>query len=199
MSKINFICFHGCGQTNVVFKQLLKNLESKIKKKYDADFHYIQGNFKLKDKGYSWYKENTKNGEYRVNLQEREKQLGLSYFNLQNKTNVILIGFSEGGMYVLDMAMKFCNNENNPIIGVISIAPPYSTDIKYDYQCNIPGMIIVSPQDKNIYVKNSIKWLKHFTNLTKEITDKGHKVHFPLFIRDRIMKLIDDDEQIDVK
>lgn len=188
MAHYNFFCFHGCGQTPFVFQQLLKNLEknAKTKHKFDCEFYYVQGNFKLKENGYSWYKES--NGK--IDLQEREINLSKTFSLIKNSTNVILVGFSEGALYILDLTLKYFKNKVSPIIGLLSIAPPYSIYNKINDICNIPGILIVSDKDENVPKKESEKWMKHFTNLIKYTNNKGHKIYLPLNIRDEIMKLL---------
>ena len=175
--KFNFYCFHGCGQTPEVFKQLLKNLEKNAitKHKLDCDFHYVKGNFKLKEKGYSWYKEPNKRGGggYRVDLKTRENKLSKTFSEIKTKTNVMLLGFSEGAMYALDLAMKYSVHKESPIIGVVAIAPPFSPDAIAKYKCHLPGVLIVSDNDFNVSKKESEKWEKHFLNLIKHTNNNS--------------------------
>lgn len=192
MTKFNIFCFHGCGQTPQVFKQLLKNLETKITKKYDCTFHYFQGNYKLPDKGFAWYKDKSTKYGYFINKFERKKDIASTNKKIEEHTNVILLGFSEGAMYAMDLALNFGDKSN--IIGIVGLAPPYSIDVlnkKGDNKSELPGVMIVSSQDKNVKKKESEKWERHFSNLKKHETDKGHKVHLSAAVRDDIMKILD--------
>jgi len=202
MTIFNFVCFHGCGQTDIIFRQLLKNFEPRMNKlhknnsneliKHTCTFEYIRGNHALKEGGFSWYRDESKKGVYKINKQEREKRLLNTFSSLKNKENVILIGFSEGAMYVLDLAMKYYNDKNNSIIGVVALSPPYSIDVLSNDICETPCIIVTSEKDKNVSMKESMKWIKHYTNNIIHRNDKGHKVHLPLNIRDDIIKIMDD-------
>jgi len=108
---------------------------------------------------------------------------------IKDLENVILLGFSEGAMYALDIALKY--SADKKIVGVISIAPPYSTNVVSKSNCDLSSILIVSKYDQNVLMKESLKWKRHFNNMIVHETNKGHKVHYPAVIKDEIIKMMD--------
>lgn len=167
---IDIICFHGCGQDSQIFSSLLKNLQNNCK---NHNWIYVNGSFAKKGGGYGWYK-------YKDNNQN--EIINSCYSDICNKIvnpeNTILIGFSEGGQFVLDIAQLFPD-----IKGVLSISPSYSNNLpKTKIYC--PVVFVYSTiEDK--YIKKSVsKWKKLTVGTVKEIQhNKGHKIYIPLETR----------------
>jgi len=175
-----FICFHGCGQLLPAFRLILNTLQTHLKKRHQCEFHFIQGNYKLPDKGYAWYDND--------NPTDHLKNIQATFFDLQNKENVILLGFSEGGRYALELALLNQTEPNNPIKAVIALAPSYVPS--RTSACTLPVLLVVSPQDEMVTRKESLKWARHFSQLTVCETNKGHKICFTENIRTEIDKLL---------
>jgi predicted esterase len=175
-----------------VFAKLLQNTRRIFEKKYNCTFEFITGHYKLKEKGFAWYKGDG-DGRYRDN----EEVMADYFFHIQNKKNVLLVGFSEGAMYAIDLALRYRLTDKNPIIGVVSIAPPFSRDMlppdmkRSSHICDIPIVMVGSYADEHVAFYKSQKWLPYFTTSFLHTNEKGHKVHIPLEVRRDMMRILD--------
>jgi surfactin synthase thioesterase subunit len=105
--------------------------------------------------------------------------------SIEEPENTVLIGFSEGAQFALDLAQRFTN-----IRGVVAISPSYAIGIPKMTLIS-PVVLITSPNDDKVMKKYADKWKKHIKGEVTEIKHfKGHKVYLPLETRQIIkMKL----------
>ena len=137
---IDILCFHGCGQEKYIFSSLLKNLQNNLKL---CNWKFLEGKFSKKDGGFGWYK-------YKDT--DHTEIVSSCYFDILKHikipSNTILLGFSEGGQFVLDIAQTLPN-----IKGVIALSPSYSVSIPKT-NINCPVIFIYSNiEDKYIKKK----------------------------------------------
>ena len=161
---VNIYCFHGCGQNTDIFKSLLSSLQKKLK---NHNWVYICGKYYKDDGGWGWYKECK---------ESRKKDVIELSTVIKDPENSILIGFSEGGQMVLDLAQYIIN-----IKGVVSISPSYAENICIMINC--PVILITSQNDDKVKKKYSDKWKKYIKNVIDINHKKGHKVYLPLETR----------------
>ena len=164
MTKI--VCFHGCGQTPNLFKSLLKSL---IKK--DHEWVFPKGPYHNKDGGWGWYIRN-------YDEDEGEESIKITS-DIQKYNDSVLIGFSEGAEYALELSQHLQN-----ICGVVAISPSYNKNIqKIKIKC--PVVLISSINEDKVCKKYIKKWKKIIDgdSLTEINHFKGHKVYLPEKIR----------------
>ena len=161
------ICFHGCGQNPTLFKSLLKP----IKKQFSKDSKW------LFPKG-EWFKGHNKWGWYDRDYDENITEKGISLDDIIKYKSIgdcILIGFSEGGEFALELAQNLDN-----VKGVIAMSPSYNKTVE-KLKINCPVVIISSINENKIVKKYIVKWKKHIlhSNLHEINHYKGHKVYIP--------------------
>ena len=168
------ICFHGCGQNPTLFMSLLKPM----KKKFQSDFKWVF------PKG-EYYKGHNKWGWYDRDYDEDVIDKGISPNNITKYKNIehcILIGFSEGGEFALELAQHLDN-----VKGVIAMSPSYNKTVK-KININCPVILISSINEHKISKKYILQWKRLIldTNLQQINHYKGHKVYIPPNIQDFI-------------
>lgn len=217
--QITFLCFHGRGQTPTVFAQLLKNTRTIFEKKYKCIFRFIRGHYKQKEKGFGWYEygHGRTNTDGVIRHDVHSTHIDDLIFEYQNKP-LFLIGFSEGAAYANEVALTYSLSGNNPVLGVLSMAPSFhmgylpphyskhTTTHSMDrtcsqrgsehggegvYKCDTPVVLVISPSDKNVPMKQSKRWGRYFECLDVHLNNKGHRVHIPLNVRDTMITIID--------
>jgi len=106
----------------------------------------------------------------------------------KHKQPIILLGFSQGAMFACDLAYRYKDDPDCPFIGVVAIAPPYFSSWRVSdlVPCQVPLVLVTSPQDKNVSAKESQKWWAHFTTTHHYESQKGHKTHFPAELRNLV-------------
>lgn len=175
---VNIYCFHGCGQNSQVFKSLLSSLEKNLPK---CNWFYPHGKYYKNDNGWGWYKYDDE-----VTIKHEVKKLDLlEYTNLiKSPNNTILIGFSEGGQFALDLAQYIPN-----IKGIVAISPSYTFELS---RCNIecPVVLITSQYEDKIMKRYAEKWKKYIKNVIEINHNKGHKVYLPRDTRDIIKNMV---------
>ena len=182
---LNIYCFHGCGQTPNLFKSLLKSLEKNNKQ---HNWVYLKGFYPKDEGGWGWYKYKD------TNLRKCDEKMEIDnsdhdyYSNMESIEKIIkypqdtvLIGFSEGGQFALDLSQRFTN-----IRGVVAISPSYAIGIP-KYVITFPVVLITSINDDRVMKKYLDKWKKHMKDNVTEINHfKGHKLYVPLETRNII-------------
>lgn len=161
------ICFHGCGQNPDLFMSLLKPM----KKKLPSNFKWVfpKGNY---------FKGNNKWGWYDRDYDEDILEKGISDDDItkyKNTEDCILIGFSEGGEFALELS-QYINN----VKAVIAMSPSYNKTVK-KININCPIILISSINEHKTVKKYILKWKKLIlnTNLQEINHYKGHKVYVP--------------------
>lgn len=174
---VNILCFHGCGQDSQIFSSLLKNLQKTLK---SHKWEYIEGKFPKKVSGFGWYK-------YRDI--DQTDIISSCYSDIIdyiiNPSDTILIGFSEGGQFVLDIAQTLPN-----IRGVVAMSPSYNVSIpKTHIHCPV---IFIYSNIEDKYIKKSVHtWKKQIIGHITEIThNKGHKIYLPEDTRNTIKNVL---------
>jgi len=178
----NAICFHGKGQSPDIFKSLLKSLENNMKDyifiyqkcKYQDCFQSLAEN-RFLNRNYSWYNENLE--DKLKDIQEFEDKLD---------SNTILIGFSEGSCFALELA------QFHRVKGVIAISPCYPENSHKTVIID-PVILITSINDCKLSKKYAKKWKKKIPNLTEISHNKGHKVYLPIETRNIIIRWLKSD------
>jgi predicted esterase len=188
MEKITVLCFHGCNQNKTLFQSLMKSLQKNLKQ---HDWCFIQGFYKIEE-GFGWYtysNQKKKSKVWKDGLQidikksEKDKQKIIDQY--KNKKKIVLIGFSEGGQFALDLSRYMPN-----VVGVVALSPSYQVTVGND-EVICPVVLVTSSKDCRVARKYSEKWKKLITGELKEWSHpKGHKVYLPKEIRDLIKKNI---------
>lgn len=176
---VKILCFHGRGQNTEIFKKLLTSLQKSVK---NSEWIYIKGFYLLKTGGMGWYKYIDDNEDLSV-INDEESQINIK--NIQNlietPSSTVLIGFSEGAQFVLDLSKRYDN-----IRGVVALSPSYSGGL---LEKNIVNRVVIvtSVYDTKLSKKYLEKWKKRIKNFSHLIHTKGHKVYLPLTIRTQII------------
>lgn len=172
MTSVKIVCFHGRGQDPIIFKSLLKSLQNNLK---TCEWFYITGKYSIDD-GYGWYS-SKKDEKDRIKDIEELKDI---------VSNNILLGFSEGACFALDLAQFY------PVKGVIALSPSYLSNICSGVMTENPIILITSINDLKISKQYAKKWRKYIKekehNLVEISHTKGHKIYLPKETRDIIIK-----------
>ena len=172
---IKVFCFHGCGQDKTLFKSLLKSLENNNK---NHKWVYLQGIYK-EEEGWGWYKYI----DMDIDQDCRKRDISNIIDMIgENQSETVLLGFSEGGQFALDLAQHLPN-----IRGVVAISPSYDKCIGKEI-IKFPVVLITSNNDAKVMKTYSNKWKKYITNYIEVTHSKGHKVYLPLETRDIIKR-----------
>lgn len=179
LKMIKVICFHGCGQEANLFKSLLKSLESNNKQ---HNWIYLQGKYAKEGGGWGWYKYDEIDYLDIDQCCRKNDITKIIEMIGENQSDTVLLGFSEGGQFALDIAQHLPN-----IRGVIALSPSHDKCIGKEI-INCPVVLVTSNNDAKVMKTYSNKWKKHMTNCVEVSHVKGHKVYLPLEIRDIIKK-----------
>lgn len=179
---LTILCFHGCGQDPKTFSSLLGSLQKNLKK---HNWSFRKGFYHKREGGWGWYKYRDCDESIEIDPSDYYgiiREIGES---IEEPENTVLIGFSEGAQFALDLAQRFTN-----IRGVVAISPSYAIGIPKMTLIS-PVVLITSPNDDKVMKKYADKWKKHIKGEVTEIKHfKGHKVYLPLETRQIIkMKL----------
>jgi len=187
---IHIYCFHGCGQEPVIFQSLTKSLQKNLK---EYEWVYLKGNYPKNEGGWGWYKYKDNNSKVwddnmEIDQTNRKRDL-VTISNMINEKsdpeNSVLIGFSEGGQFVLDLAQIIPN-----IRGVVAMSPAYQKGLN-SARIMCPVILITSSNDSRVMKRYSDKWKKIIENITEIDHTKGHKVYLPLETRQIIRGVLD--------
>jgi predicted esterase len=199
--EVHVVCFHGRGQTMDGFSDLLKTFRKKAKSRgLPWVFHHRQGFFPArvlgsggrgnKYSGYGWYDTDSKTGDMLPLSDKFLKHKHDCFEHLvrfsegHNDALIILLGFSEGAAFALDMAHTYCERANSPFIGVIAVAPPSlphfpNDSVSMARPCReMKTLIFGSKQDKCVPLRQCTKWAKWFPSSEVLTSDMGHKIPF---------------------
>lgn len=160
-----FYSLHGCGQNADTFKSLLKPLINKTK---NDKWIHLQGKYP-EGNGWAWFSYN----KY-FELEEDKKQDDIEQIIdkiKDNAENTILIGFSEGARFALEIAQHITLKQ------IIAISPSYEKT--EGESINTPTVLIYSRNESKIIKRSCKKWLKYLNNVIEIFHDKGHKVYLP--------------------
>jgi predicted esterase len=177
--KTAYVCFHGRGQTADMFKSLTKSLSRTTMTLGDNIWVYMQGKYPVvndNDNGWAWYDDN----------KTRENDL-IDVSNIISKYKlIVLMGFSEGAQFALELAY-ICQN----IKGVVAISPSFDSKFISKNKICVPVILITSHREDKISKKYAEKWKKCIDSacLTQIDHDKGHKVYLPANTRNVITNL----------
>lgn len=180
---LTILCFHGCGQNADLFKSLLKSLKKNNKK---HNWIFPQGKYAKAEGGWGWYEYGGTDSkvwtdDMDINQETRMTDIQDMIEYIGDKENhTVLIGFSEGGQFVLDLAQQLPN-----IHGVVAISPAYQKELGTAL-ITCPTVLITSGNDDRVMKKYSMKWKKYMTDYEEVTHVKGHKVYLPLDTRDII-------------
>lgn len=172
---LNIYCFHGCGQNSELFKSLVNSLHNNNKQ---HNWFYPQGKHYKREGGWGWYKYND------VDIDQKIRSRDIKDMIKKIDSSTVLLGFSEGGQFVLDIAQQ-CPN----IHGVIAISPSYQKGLGTSIITR-PVVLITSRNDAKIMKKYSDKWKTFITDYVEIHHTKGHKVYLPLTTRQIIKSKI---------
>lgn len=215
---VNVVCFHGRGQTIDSFSRVLKSFEKKAKaRKLPWSFRYRQGFYPVPEGGYGWYDDHdtgTGDGADERRLlwsttanhhhhhsrhhQVMKERCYRELIRISNSsdigTPILLVGFSEGASFVLDLVHSYQGDPDCPFIGAVVISPPslrhFPNDQVIDPCTSIPIALICSLRDRQVSARQSLKWCKWFPEAEVISSDLGHKIPFQRSqIRNRIFEM----------
>lgn len=193
--KVIVHAFHGCGQNKETFNNLLKPMKAH---KMGWTTVCRDGFYSL-SKGRSWYNlADSAPNPYRKPLPQNPK-LNQCYRNIvaeakKYNQKVVLLGFSQGAMFVCELAYRFRNDPENPIAAVVAIAPPYFDRWKWNARegvCHIPLVLVTSPGDTCVRPADSAQWCRHFSTSHIYESNQGHKTHFSGDLRALIRSVVE--------
>ena len=168
---INVLCFHGCGQDPNLFKSLLQSLENNNKQ---HKWMYLHGIYTKEEGGSGWYKYTDLGMDQLFRKRDISKIIDMIG---ENQSETVLLGFSEGGQFVLDLAQHLPN-----IRGVVAISPSHDKGLgKEIIKC--PVVLVTSNNDAKVMKTYCNKWKKYMTNFVEVSHLKGHKVYLPVETR----------------
>lgn len=182
---VKIICFHGYGQNPELFRSLLRSLQKGLR---HHEWVYLRGFYHKQEGGWGWYKYKDNDNDSKVwdenkEIDEKNRYSDMEKIGetIENPEETVLIGFSEGGQFALDLAQRFVS-----IRGIVAISPAYSNGLK-KWQLTSPVVLITSVNDDRVAKRYSNKWKKCMKGEVTELNHfKGHKVYIPLKMREII-------------
>jgi predicted esterase len=172
---IKIFCFHGCGQNVDLFKSLVKSLETNNKQ---HSWVYLQGKYSKEEGGWGWYKYDDDldiiQSCRKSDIRKIIKMIG------ENHGEIVLLGFSEGGQFALDVAQHLPN-----IRGVVAISPSHDKGICTE-MIKCPVVLVTSNNDAKVMKMYFNKWKKYMTDCVEVSHLKGHRVCLPVETRELI-------------
>lgn len=192
--------FHGRGQTKDVISSLLSPLTKKLGSRIPCEVHSRDGFYPVAPDnraakgrsrgGFTWYKytdpdqmprhELVTSGTDADHMREFIASVRIASEKLNNAP-VLLVGFSEGASFALDMAMHMDDgNDECPVVGVIAIspaAPHASTPLTTVVSDSIDVMITTDKKDKCVPPAHSRRWIRNFPHArVVQVDEGGHRV-----------------------
>ncbi len=203
---MRFIALHGHGMNPVLFKSLLKSLLSRGPFKHQKA-HYVKGWYSARGDGLA-YSSDRGNGfayssdrgdgfaYYRYNKRDKIMNAEKDYGRLDkmlgdSETDNILIGFSEGGRFALNYAIRYPHKVKALILMCFPFPEPDKNFMRARGPLHVPAIFVTSPTDAIVCQQNMEAVRGGFAERPEVLVhDKGHKVDMRATIRQPLVGFI---------
>jgi len=197
---LTILAFHGFGQNADTIERFVKPLARKAKIPYKCfnGSHLLPPKPEQKETDHSYSNYMYSNVQHTEIMSddwaskhpEPEWKLEIELQDYMNevmqkgKGNVVLFGFSEGGMLAAQIAHSFPERVKLVIIA----SSPFPPNV-WEGKSDVPALIISSPQDQVVKDTETRTWSSMFSTVEYLEHDKGHKIHLPAMVKNKIKLL----------